>query len=151
RDGDVLMHHRAPGRRADDAADLVADRDRQLPPAFAPRADAALAPHPRVLEQARLGRRGHRGERVVDQVDAVLQDREAIAVREKLVHGMSVDQLTLLDWKRRIFALYAEVREDDDARRAWRHGGDVGAKSSPRHPRRPPRAACPSTSRTTRR
>src|SRR5262249_31973931 len=41
-DGYVLVHHRAAGRGADDAADLVADRDRHLPPAFAPRADPAL-------------------------------------------------------------------------------------------------------------
>jgi len=30
-----------------------------------------------------------------------------------------VDELTLLDWKRRIFALYAEVRAADDPESAW--------------------------------
>ena len=30
-----------------------------------------------------------------------------------------MDELDLLDWKRRIFALYAAVRADDDPRRAW--------------------------------
>src|SRR5262249_40192982 len=35
-DGDVLVHHRGAGRRADDAADLVADGHRRLPPPLAP-------------------------------------------------------------------------------------------------------------------
>jgi uncharacterized protein (DUF1684 family) len=30
-----------------------------------------------------------------------------------------MEELTLLDWKRRIFALYGEIRADDDAHRAW--------------------------------
>jgi hypothetical protein len=30
-----------------------------------------------------------------------------------------MDELDLLDWKRRVFALYAAVRADDDPRRAW--------------------------------
>jgi uncharacterized protein (DUF1684 family) len=32
-----------------------------------------------------------------------------------------MDELTLLDWKRRIFELYAEVRADRDAEHAWKH------------------------------
>jgi hypothetical protein len=36
------VHHGRAGRRADDAADLVADGERHLPPALGPRADAAL-------------------------------------------------------------------------------------------------------------
>jgi hypothetical protein len=31
-----------------------------------------------------------------------------------------VDELTLLDWKRRIFELYAEIRADRDPEHAWR-------------------------------
>ena len=33
----------------------------------------------------------------------------------------TLDELTLLDWKRRVFDLYAEVRADPDPERAWRH------------------------------
>jgi len=36
-----------------------------------------------------------------------------------------MDELTLLDWKRRIFELYAEVRSDRDAAHAWRHWSAV--------------------------
>jgi uncharacterized protein len=50
---------------------------------------------------------------------------------------LSLDQLTLLDWKRRIFALYAEVRADDDARRAWRRWCDVRAELYASHPQSP--------------
>ena len=32
----------------------------------------------------------------------------------------ATDMLDLLDWKRRIFALYAEVRADEDPQQAWR-------------------------------
>src|SRR5581483_4570128 len=53
-------------------------------PALAPRADAALAPHARVLAQVVLGRRGHRHERVVDQVGAVAEDREAVPIGEQV-------------------------------------------------------------------
>ena len=70
-----------------DPAELVADRDGHVPPALAPGADPALAPHARVLEQPLLGRRGHRRERVVDQIRAVTEDREAVAVGEQVVHA----------------------------------------------------------------
>jgi len=86
-DRDVLVHDDRAGRGAHDPRELVADRDGHLPPAFAPRADAALAPHAGVLEQPVLGRRRHRRERVVDQVDAVAEDREAVAIGEQLVHA----------------------------------------------------------------
>ena len=33
---------------------------------------------------------------------------------------MAGDRLTLLDWKRRIFDLYASIRADDEPERAWR-------------------------------
>ena len=36
-----------------------------------------------------------------------------------------MDELTLLDWKRRIFALYAEVRAADDPESAWQRWCDV--------------------------
>jgi uncharacterized protein (DUF1684 family) len=34
---------------------------------------------------------------------------------------MTLDRLELLDWKRRVFALYEEVRRYPDPRSAWRH------------------------------
>ena len=80
RDGHVLVHARRAGACADDPADLVADGQRHVPPALAPRADAARLPHARVLGEAVLGRGRHRGQRVVDQVGRVGQDREAVAV-----------------------------------------------------------------------
>jgi uncharacterized protein (DUF1684 family) len=49
----------------------------------------------------------------------------------------SLEQLTLLDWKRRIFALYAEVRGDDNARRAWQRWCDVRAELYATHPQSP--------------
>ena len=88
-DRDVLVHDRRARPGADDAPDLVADRDRHLPPAFGPRADAARLPRVRVLEHARLCGFGHRAERVVDQIGRVPEDREPIAVVRQL-HGLSV-------------------------------------------------------------
>ena len=76
-----------PAGGADDAADLVADRHRHLPPALAPGADPALLPHARVLGEALLRRRRHRRERVVDQVRRVAEDRELGAVVEQVPHS----------------------------------------------------------------
>ena len=50
---------------------------------------------------------------------------------------MSLEKLTLLDWKRRIFALYAEVRADGDPERAWRHWCDVRGELYRSHPQSP--------------
>jgi hypothetical protein len=88
-DRDVLVHHRRPGRRADDPADLVADGDGRLPPALAPSADPARRPLVGVAAEAvgRLG--GHRPERVVDEVRRLGEDREPLAVRRQL-HGPSL-------------------------------------------------------------
>jgi uncharacterized protein (DUF1684 family) len=57
---------------------------------------------------------------------------------------MSLDQLTLLDWKRRIFALYAEVRADDEPQRAWRRWCDVRSSLYRSHPQSPRRGGEPS-------
>jgi len=83
-DRDVLMHDGRPGRRPDDAADLVADGHGHLPPALAPGPDAAFLPHPCELEQAFLCGRRHRAERVVDEVRRVAEDREPLAVLGQL-------------------------------------------------------------------
>ncbi|HZR94365.1 MAG TPA: DUF1684 domain-containing protein [Gaiellaceae bacterium] len=49
----------------------------------------------------------------------------------------SVSELTLLDWKRRIFALYAEVRADGDHERAWRHWCATREELYRSHPQSP--------------
>jgi hypothetical protein len=83
-DRDVLVHHRRPGRRADDAPDLVADRERHLPPSLRPGADTALLPCARVLGDAILCGCRHRAERMVDQIRRLRQDRKAIPVRRQI-------------------------------------------------------------------
>jgi uncharacterized protein (DUF1684 family) len=45
--------------------------------------------------------------------------------------------LTLLDWRRRIFALYAEVRATDDPRAAWEHWVATRAELYRSHPQSP--------------
>ena len=85
-DGDVLVHRDAPGGRADDPGDLVADGQRQLPPALLPGAHAAGVPGARVLEHALLDRGRHRAQRVVDQVGRLREDREPVAVAEQVAH-----------------------------------------------------------------
>jgi uncharacterized protein (DUF1684 family) len=55
-----------------------------------------------------------------------------------------VDELTLLDWKRRIFELYAEVRRDpepENAWRRWRETRDELFRSHPQSPLLPERRA----------
>jgi uncharacterized protein (DUF1684 family) len=48
-----------------------------------------------------------------------------------------VHELTLLDWKRRIFELYSEVRAEPDAERGWRHWRDVRDELFRSHPQTP--------------
>jgi len=50
---------------------------------------------------------------------------------------MNLDELTLLDWKRRVFALYAEVRASDDPRAAWAHWCAVRSELYRTHPQSP--------------
>jgi uncharacterized protein (DUF1684 family) len=47
------------------------------------------------------------------------------------------DALTLLDWRRRVFALYAEVRAAGDPARAWERWVDVRAELYRSHPQSP--------------
>jgi uncharacterized protein len=54
-----------------------------------------------------------------------------------------VDELTLLDWKRRVFALYAEVRADREPRRAWQHWCGVRDELFRTHPQSPAPGARP--------
>jgi uncharacterized protein (DUF1684 family) len=48
-----------------------------------------------------------------------------------------VDELTLLDWKRTVFELYAAVRADAEPARAWRHWRDVRDELFRAHPQSP--------------
>jgi uncharacterized protein (DUF1684 family) len=52
--------------------------------------------------------------------------------------------LTLLDWKRRVFALYAEVRAADDPEAAWQRWCDERSELYARHPQSPRLGATPS-------
>jgi uncharacterized protein (DUF1684 family) len=48
-----------------------------------------------------------------------------------------VYELTLLDWKRRVFALYADVRADPEPERAWRRWREVRDSLFREHPQSP--------------
>jgi uncharacterized protein len=48
-----------------------------------------------------------------------------------------MDELTLLDWKRRIFDLYAEVRADPEPDRAWRRWRTARDELFASHPQTP--------------
>src|SRR5205085_11512427 len=54
-----------------------------------------------------------------------------------------VDELTLLDWKRRIFELYAEVRAEPQPERAWEHWRDVREALFRSHAQTPSRGTRP--------
>ena len=52
--------------------------------------------------------------------------------------GFDIDDgLALLDWKRTIFALYAEVRATADAAAAWQRWRDVRDRLFASHPQSP--------------
>ena len=55
-----------------------------------------------------------------------------------------MQELELLDWKRRIFELYAEVRSDTEPERAWQHWREVRAELFRSHPQTPAAGAQPS-------
>src|SRR6266568_9252794 len=48
-----------------------------------------------------------------------------------------MDELALLDWKRRIFALYAEVRAAAAPESAWQRWREVRSELYRRHPQSP--------------
>jgi uncharacterized protein (DUF1684 family) len=47
------------------------------------------------------------------------------------------DHLDLLDWKRRVLALYAEIRADDDHAAAWHRWREVRRELTTTHPQSP--------------
>ena len=85
-DGDVLVHDRRAGRRPDEPGDLLADRQRDLPPALAPGANPPRAPGSRVVREPALGGTRHRAERVADEVRRVGQERKLLAVVGERLH-----------------------------------------------------------------
>jgi uncharacterized protein len=48
-----------------------------------------------------------------------------------------MDELTLLDWKRRIFELYSQVRDERDPEHAWQHWREVRDELFRTHPQTP--------------
>jgi uncharacterized protein (DUF1684 family) len=48
-----------------------------------------------------------------------------------------MNELTLLDWKRRIFELYAEIRAEPDSERAWHRWREVRDELFRAHPQSP--------------
>jgi uncharacterized protein (DUF1684 family) len=55
------------------------------------------------------------------------------------VEEREVEELELLDWKRRVFELYAEIRADTQPERAWERWRDVRAELFRSHPQTPAR------------
>ena len=51
--------------------------------------------------------------------------------------GSAADSLSLLDWRRRVGDLYAEVRAAPDKRRAWRHWQETRSRLFREHPQSP--------------
>ncbi len=49
----------------------------------------------------------------------------------------TLDELTLLDWKRRVFDLYAQVRADPEPERAWRRWRETRDELFRSHPQSP--------------
>src|SRR5262245_66214982 len=69
----------------------------------------------------------------------ITASRRSIAIHSRLgplaIGEESVSEvLDLLDWKRRVFALYAEVRETADPRAAWERWREVRAGLFRDHP-----------------
>jgi uncharacterized protein (DUF1684 family) len=58
-------------------------------------------------------------------------------VRVVVVRVVDVDELTLLDWKRRILELYGEIRSNPDPEGAWRRWRDVRNELFRSHPQTP--------------
>jgi hypothetical protein len=58
-------------------------------------------------------------------------------VRVVVVKVVDVDELTLLDWKRRILELYEEIRKAPEPERAWRRWRDVRDELFRSHPQSP--------------
>ena len=64
-------------------------------------------------------------------------DDPRLAVRVVVVKVVRMDELTLLDWKRRILELYEEIRQAPEPERAWRRWRDVRDELFRSHPQTP--------------
>ena len=88
-DRDVLMHRDRAGVCADDAPDLVANRERHLPPAFSPCAHAARRPRLGILADALERRARHRAQTVRDEIHRLVENRKFPPPLQKLVSQKS--------------------------------------------------------------
>jgi uncharacterized protein len=66
-----------------------------------------------------------------------MADGPRLAARVVVVKVVAVDELSLLDWKRRIFELYESVRSDQEPERAWQGWRDVRDELFRSHPQTP--------------
>jgi uncharacterized protein len=66
-----------------------------------------------------------------------MADGPRLAARVVVVKVVAVDELSLLDWKRRIFELYESVRSDQEPERAWQRWRDVRDELFRSHPQSP--------------
>ncbi len=66
-----------------------------------------------------------------------MTDDPRLAVRVVVVRVAVMHELTLLNWKRRIFELYEEIRRETQPARAWRHWRDVRDDLFRSHPQSP--------------
>ena len=78
-DGNILLHHDFALAGTNDGTDQIADRNRHIPPALLPSADAAGRPSIGVFLHG-VGRApGHGTQRVADHVRGVGEDRKFLA------------------------------------------------------------------------
>ena len=149
----VAGHRR--DRPHDRAAGLVAEAHRQHAALLRPRGVREAGEHPRRQvvaeaglpvdrEQRRAGHgprrsgRGRGGDGRGEQDERELPHRSQSRLRRLAILEESVsDVLDLLDWKRRVFALYAEIRAADEPSGRGSAGATVRASSSATHPQSP--------------
>src|SRR5947209_2261192 len=79
------MHHDCARVGADDARNLVADREGHFPPALGPGAHAARGPEVGIFLQAIVSCTRHSAETMRDQIDRSLQDGKLRTPFEKFV------------------------------------------------------------------
>src|SRR3954453_17030507 len=59
------------------------------------------------------------------------------AMSQEHVDAVRMDELDLLDWKRRVFELYARIRETPDPEGGWRDWCEARARLFREHPQSP--------------
>src|SRR5262249_26134620 len=136
-DRNVLVHDDLARPGADDASHEVAHRERHLPPALLPGADAARGPDVRELLEPAAGAARHGSERVADHVDGLVEDWKFFSPVEERVHG--AEELSAISRHlsaRKPDAAPRDARSSllrrDSSRRPWRVNpvfpGEAGPK-----------------------